>query len=228
MKKKFLSLCALIILLSGCTIYRPIYNGGIHSEWYLRKNTSEKKLDDFSRRLQEPEGLAFEFPDKEINTLTSEPPQASESAILSSETSQNLMYYASSEKIPDLATKEIFKQASVRDNQGIPLKVVRNLSESPIHVPDSYFRLLDDELPVHPLSRKSLAFGIVGLIFPLVGLPFSILALVFGIRGLIKTVRYSDEYSGRGVAIAGIITGGVGIFLAFVGLVVLLALLVGY
>lgn len=138
------------------------------------------------------------------------------------------MYYVSSETAPDVVTNEIFTRPSVRDRQEIPPTEVRKQSENPIHIPDSYFRLLDDELPVHPLSRRSLAFGIVGLIFPLVGLPFSILALVFGIRGLIKTVRYSDEYSGRGVAIAGIITGGVGIFLAFVGLVVLLALLVGY
>lgn len=67
MKKKFLSLCALIILLSGCTIYRPVYNGGIHSEWYLKNPPSEKKLDDIRRRLHETEGLVFEFPDKEIN-----------------------------------------------------------------------------------------------------------------------------------------------------------------
>lgn len=72
------------------------------------------------------------------------------------------------------------------------------------------------------MATAALTCGIVGILVAwmpfvvVIGIGLGVLALVFGIKGL---KRSSTAGSGRGVAIAGIVTGGLALLTAIVGVV---------
>lgn len=91
--------------------------------------------------------------------------------------------------------------------------------------------------PTHPLATTSLVLGIIGLV-SLVLTPFLIVTIVggicspfavwFGIWGRRRVRADPQRYAGDGVALAGLVTGIVGVVLlvlAIIGIVLLAALL---
>ncbi len=70
------------------------------------------------------------------------------------------------------------------------------------------------------ISRAAISSFICGLLFiiPIFNIIFSILALIFGVSALKAISKYSDELSGKGFAIAGIIMGIMAILLYAVGI----------
>lgn len=62
------------------------------------------------------------------------------------------------------------------------------------------------------LAITSLVFGCLFL-FPLLGILFSLTAVILGIIALVKISKNKDTLKGEGLAIAGIVLGGVGIVL---------------
>lgn len=71
-------------------------------------------------------------------------------------------------------------------------------------------------------SFMAFVLGIFGLLLPL----FSVLAIIFGIGGLMQTHR--ERMKGRGMAVAGIILGFVGIILITMGILFNVSLLEDY
>jgi hypothetical protein len=72
--------------------------------------------------------------------------------------------------------------------------------------------------PTSGMAIAALALGISGLtVFPFLG---SILALIFGYMGRNEVRQRPDEISGEGLAVAGIVTGWIGVGLTVFGLVV--------
>lgn len=79
------------------------------------------------------------------------------------------------------------------------------------------------EKPVHWASVLSLVMGILGFfVIPLLG---SIAAIVFGIIALNKINAEDSNFSGQGLAIAGLILGVVGLLLLFLFVGIILAAL---
>ncbi|MCF7916656.1 MAG: DUF4190 domain-containing protein [Candidatus Omnitrophica bacterium] len=68
-------------------------------------------------------------------------------------------------------------------------------------------------------EKKTLGMAIVSLVFgclvliPILGIPFSIVAIILGIIALNKISNNKDTLKGKGLAISGIILGGIGIIL---------------
>lgn len=211
-----------IFTLTGCTIYRPLYNGSLHSEWYVKRGSSEKCRQVLcsisSERVNAVPGLTEDFKTKDLTADMAGTFENVRISIAPSEISDNPPSLVHSEKIPGIRenTRKTIEPLTRGERSDFFVPSGRKMVEQPF--PNSFpGRLVEkDVLPVHSLSRLSLILGIIGLILPLVGLPLSTMALVFGIRGLIQTIRHSDEYRGRGMAIAGIVTGGAGIILGLI------------
>jgi hypothetical protein len=68
------------------------------------------------------------------------------------------------------------------------------------------------------MAIAALALGISGLtVFPFLG---SVLALIFGYMARNEVRQRPDEISGEGLAVAGIVTGWIGVGLTVLGIVV--------
>jgi hypothetical protein len=69
----------------------------------------------------------------------------------------------------------------------------------------------------HPLAIASLVTGILAIVpgccCGLLGLPLSIAAIITGIIGITKINAAPDQVTGKGMAIAGLVCGGVAIAL---------------
>jgi len=72
--------------------------------------------------------------------------------------------------------------------------------------------MTDQQKKTLGLAVASLVCGILFL-FPLLGILFSLLAIVFGIIALVKISNNTDALKGKGMAIAGISLGAIGLFL---------------
>lgn len=74
---------------------------------------------------------------------------------------------------------------------------------------------------LHPLAVTSMALGVLGLpccCCGVLGLPFAITALVLGIVSAGKIRSEPRAWRGSGMALAGIVTGSIGILLELVAL----------
>jgi hypothetical protein len=72
--------------------------------------------------------------------------------------------------------------------------------------------------PTSGMAIAALALGISGLtVFPFLG---SVLALIFGYMARNEVRQRPDEISGEGLAVAGIVTGWIGVGLTVLGIVV--------
>lgn len=69
------------------------------------------------------------------------------------------------------------------------------------------------------VQKKKIGLAVASMIlgvffwFPLLGIIFSILALIFGIIALTRVNKNKEVYGGGGMAISGIVLGGIGIIL---------------
>ncbi len=85
-----------------------------------------------------------------------------------------------------------------------------------------------DSIPIattNGFAIASLVLGIVGL----TGIPFipSVLALVFGYRGRREIDRSGGTEHGRGLAVAGIVLGWIGVAVVVLGLLIFAVAIVG-
>ncbi|MCK5580805.1 MAG: DUF4190 domain-containing protein [Candidatus Omnitrophica bacterium] len=73
-------------------------------------------------------------------------------------------------------------------------------------------------------SRLAISSLICGLLYfiPIFNVVFAVLAIVFGISALRAISKYKDELNGKGLAIAGIILGAIGVILVTIGLTIAL------
>ena len=90
--------------------------------------------------------------------------------------------------------------------------------------PPEFRRIADEPPGKGGFAIAALVLGILSVVIcfpPLVGLPFAVLALVFGILG-------RGSFETEGMAIGGIILGGVGLAIQFLWLVLFLTGLASY
>lgn len=75
------------------------------------------------------------------------------------------------------------------------------------------------------LPTVSLVFGILSLLLLCCygGIPLGIVALITGYIGMNNEKSDPERYGGRGMAIAGLVTGGVGLILGFIMIILVLA-----
>ncbi len=75
------------------------------------------------------------------------------------------------------------------------------------------------------MATASLVFGILGVVITICAPVFGLLGLILGIVALRRTNRDSQQYGGRGLAIAGICTGGISFALSVVVIPLMIAIL---
>ena len=99
---------------------------------------------------------------------------------------------------------------------------VNNPYAQPQSIPQPNYQQGHGTPPVSPLAITSLVTGIISLPFSFccgcLGIPLGLIAVVCGVIGISQC--NSGQYSGRGMAIAGTICGGVGLLL-IIGLIVM-------
>ena len=80
------------------------------------------------------------------------------------------------------------------------------------------------------IQKKTLGIAIASLVFgcfiliPILGLLFSLAAIILGIIALVKISKNKDSLKGNGLAIAGVILGGIGIVIVPVMVGILMAI----
>ncbi len=85
--------------------------------------------------------------------------------------------------------------------------------QQPVYAQPTYGQVVPKKWNV--CAILSLVFGILGFLLPFVGFLSAIAGVVLGILGLVQ-IKKNPTLSGRGLAIAGIICGGVALLLALV------------
>jgi hypothetical protein len=215
MKNYFLILLAVVVSLASCTIEKRHYRKGYHVEWKGRNETAEL----VKSKKQE------EFKSEEIVVLE-EPALIEES---------------------DVALSQPLPQTTIIQNEAsnvapvVVAKKASNISESKTKVP--VFQSIVKQLPIAKMAKAKMAAGndsgwhwgtIVMAIFlglyialwVLVGFGFflDIPMLIFGIIGWSGSNKNGN--SGKGLAIAGTILAALSLFLTFLLIVLLAAVII--
>jgi hypothetical protein len=189
----------IIFTISSCTLTKRHNQPGYHVEWHFGKNVSTLKPQQFndetllSGENVEPYYQEYEHP-----------------VLIASENSD-----------PGI---ECFTHSVTEKDANKVLKLSEHRSDSEAQ---SSSKLLSkkslpqkhaNELVVHWTAGAALGLGILGFVVPFFP---CIAAIVFGIVALNKINSEPDTYRGRGLAIAGIVLGALGIVF-IIGLAVLM------
>lgn len=194
-------LILLIFTISSCTLTKRHYQPGYHVEWHLGKKMSnfqpEQVKDDDLLSVQKPEAYY---------------PEIDEPDLIASENSNlRLDYYITTDS--KKLELEPQKLSGVESKSNIE-------SGSQILSKKSLAKKETTEPVIHWTAGAALGLGILGFIVPFFP---CIAAIVFGIIALNKINSEPDKFKGRGMAIAGIILGVLGIIF-IIGLAVLMFL----
>jgi hypothetical protein len=189
----------LVFTISSCTLTKRHYQPGYHVEWHLGKKISNFQPE----QVKDDELLTGQI-------LEPNYPEIDEPDLIASENSNlGLDYYT-----PDDSRKLEFepqKLSGVESKSNIE-------SDSQILSGKSLAKKETTEPVIHWTAGAALGLGILGFVVPFFP---CIAAIVFGIIALNKINSEPDKFKGRGLAIAGIILGIVGIFF-IIGLAVLM------
>lgn len=187
--KRIITLVLAVILITNCTIEKKRYSKGYHIEW--NKNHSTSKT------------IVVEEVKTEKVTLVSK-------QIEDKEESQNVPK-------PELLVNTSNKKETIKVEEGEEIansfEIVTNDNEkiqavtvqSPV---DDYVEVKSE---IDTYAMTSLVFGILGfLVLPIIG---NVLAIIFALLSFERISKSPDQYSGKSMAIAGLVLGILGIAL---------------
>jgi uncharacterized membrane protein len=124
---------------------------------------------------------------------------------------------------PGVEVDDLSEEVEVVDIVAVEKAPAQPVPASPPRAPAPPPRSPAPSMPTSGLAVASLVLGVGGLVvLPLIG---SILAIIFGYMARRDIRQRPDQISGDGVALAGIVTGWIGIAFALLGLVALGAVL---
>lgn len=184
----------LMLVFSSCTMEKRVYSSGYHIDWNKSKqNPSAQKLANNynENKTKQNEILTVEEPKNSINTFENTESMPDEvitasvdhkQIILPSKEKNNLL---SSNKLNTSASKPTFKSEF---KEGMKL-ILAN----------------EDETKVHYFAITGFITSLLGIF--LFGFILGVIAIIFSAIGLTKIKNEPTKWTGKGMAIAGLIIG---------------------
>jgi hypothetical protein len=192
-------LILIIFTISSCTLTKRHYQPGYHVEWHMGKKVSN--LD--PEKVVVKEALSAQKSESYYQ-------EVEEPVLIASENSdQWIEYYTSSDTKNHVNNVQ---KLSEHQSESVTQSNNQLLGEK------SLTQKQTDEPVIHWTAGAALGLGILGFVVPFFP---SIAAIVFGIVALNKINSEPDNYKGRGLAIAGIVLGALGLVF-IIGLAVLM------